>query len=543
MPIRRASALRLARGPLVAALVAALATPALPGPAPARAASDYPPGYTGFHTYEEMAAEVEAIAAAHPSIVGRFSIGRSHQGRELWAAKVSDNVEVDEREPEVLFDGLHHGNEPMSLEMTLAILRWLTEGYGTDPRITNIVDNREIWIVFAVNPDGQAYDYASGTLRNWRRNRQPTPGTTSVGTDLNRNYPYRWGGGGKTSANPASSNYRGPAPLSAPESRALRDFVAGRVVDGRQQITIAASFHEFGRKVMWPYAYTTTNVPAGMTADDRNALARLGTGMAAASGYRAIQASDLYVAAGTSADELYGRWRIFAYTFELSAVDYPRDTAIASETGRNREAVLRLMEHASCPLGVLGPTVRVARCGAFDDDLEVARGWSVNPDGTDTAPAGSGFVRGDPARTSVAGVTLQPTVVPSGSIAFVTGRHAGSSANAYDLDGRTSVRSPVIRLTAASGQRLTFRWLFAHAANASSADRLRAYVERADGSRTLVFDRAGRAALVGGTWRTASVLLDGWAGEEIRIRFEAVDGSAASTVEAGIDDVRVTRPG
>ena len=43
---------------------------------------------------------------------------------------------VDENEPEVLFDGLHHAREHLSLEQTLAILRWLTTGYGTDPRIT-----------------------------------------------------------------------------------------------------------------------------------------------------------------------------------------------------------------------------------------------------------------------------------------------------------------------------------------------------------------------------------------------------------------------
>ena len=42
----------------------------------------------------------------------------------------------------------------MSLEMTLSILRWLTTGYGTDRRITELVDEREIWIVFAMNPDG-----------------------------------------------------------------------------------------------------------------------------------------------------------------------------------------------------------------------------------------------------------------------------------------------------------------------------------------------------------------------------------------------------
>ena len=48
-----------------------------------------------------------------------FSIGKSYQGRTIWAAKVSDNVGVDENEPEVLFDGLHHAREHISAEMTI----------------------------------------------------------------------------------------------------------------------------------------------------------------------------------------------------------------------------------------------------------------------------------------------------------------------------------------------------------------------------------------------------------------------------------------
>ena len=92
--------------------------------------------------------------------------------------KVSDNVGTDEPEPEVMLDGLHHADEHMSLEMTLSILRWLTEGYGSSTRITNIVDSREIWIVFAMNPDGATYDIKDGTYHSWRKNRQPTSGST-----------------------------------------------------------------------------------------------------------------------------------------------------------------------------------------------------------------------------------------------------------------------------------------------------------------------------------------------------------------------------
>ena len=217
----------------------------------------------------------------------------------------------------------------------------------------------------------------------------------------------------------------------------MRDFMASRVVGGRQQIRAAASFHEDGRLVMWPYGYTMTNVPSDMTAQDRAALASIGRKMASTNGYAPIQASDLYVSSGTSRDYQYGVYRIFAYTFEMSLKNYPDDSRIASEVGRNKESVLYLMEKADCPLGVLGAAVRTARCGAFDDDLEVFRGWHTNPDGTDTAPANARFTRRNPSSTSSSG-PKQLGTVPSGAKAYVTGAPAGASASANDLDGRTT---------------------------------------------------------------------------------------------------------
>jgi hypothetical protein len=535
---------RRPRLPLSVLLVALLGASLAAGshPAAASAASEFPAGHHGYHTYAELTAELKAVADAHPSIAQRFSIGTSYKGRQLWAAKISDNVGVDESEPEVLFDGLHHSDEHMSLEMTLHILHWLVDGYGTDPRVTSIVNTREVWIVFAMNPDGAEFDIRDGRFHFWRKNRQPNANGT-VGTDLNRNYSYRWGTGGRTSTNPLAITYHGPYAFSAPETRAFRDFVQSRVVDGVQQIRAAVSFHEAGRLVMWPYSYTLKNVPGDMTADDHNALVKIGRHMASTNGYRPQQGSDLYVSHGTSRDWLYGTYHLFTYTFELSVVDYPKDRMIEPETSRNREAVLYLMERAWCPLGVLGATVRAARCGAFDDDLGVARGWTTDPDGSDTAPASGRLVRGNPQRSATTtGVVLQRDVVPSGSKAFVTGTRAGSSIGEFDLDGRTTVRSRAVSVPAGAGQQLTFRWLFAHTASASAADHLRAIVEAPGGTQTVVWERTGSASLVAGSWRSASISMDAWAGQTIRIRFEAEDGAADSTVEAGIDDVRVTRP-
>ena len=180
--MRRAAA---ALGGVLATLVA------LGGGVPvASAASEFPVGWEGFHTYAEMVTDIQTVAAAHPDIVSLFSIGTSYKGRAIWAAKVSDNVATDEPEPEVLFDGLHHAREHMSLEMTLTILHWLAGGYGSDSRITNIVDTREVWIIFSVNPDGAEFDIKDGHYHLWRKNRQPNAGVTAIGTDLNRNYDY-----------------------------------------------------------------------------------------------------------------------------------------------------------------------------------------------------------------------------------------------------------------------------------------------------------------------------------------------------------------
>ena len=254
------------------------------------------------------------------------SIGKSYQGRDLWVAKVSDNVATDEAEPEVLFDSLHHAREHLSLEQALALLRWLTDGYGTDARITNIVDSREIWIVFTVNPDGAEYDLTGRPYRAWRKNRQPNAGTSAVGTDLNRNYGYHWACCGGSSGSTRRVTYRGPNAFSAPETQAIRDFMASRRVGGRQQIKTAITFHTAGEQVLWPYGYTKTDVPSDMTTDDHAALVAIGKQMAKTNGYTAMQSSSLYITDGDEIDWAYGREHIFMYTFEL----YPSHSQVSS---------------------------------------------------------------------------------------------------------------------------------------------------------------------------------------------------------------------
>ena len=206
---------------------------------------DFPSGDSKYHNYAEMTSEINSIVAANPSIASQRVIGKSYQGRNIVAVKISDNVGADESEPEVLFTHHQHAREHLTVEMALYLLRELTSDYGSDSRVTGMVNNREIWIVPDINPDGGEYDIATGSYRSWRKNRQPNSGSSAVGTDLNRNWAYRWGCCGGSSGSASSETYRGRSAESAPEVKVVADFVRGRVVGGRQQIT--AGIERIGR--------------------------------------------------------------------------------------------------------------------------------------------------------------------------------------------------------------------------------------------------------------------------------------------------------
>jgi hypothetical protein len=493
-----------------------------------------------------MVAEIHAAEAAYPDLVDVMSIGRSTQGRDIWVAKVSDNVAVDETEPEVLVDALHHARERLTLEQALFLLRTLTRDYATDPAVRAVVDSRETWIIFSVNPDGHVYDLGGSPYRLWRKNRQANLGSRFVGTDLNRNYDYRWGCCGGSSSNPAAWNYRGPAPFSAPETRVVRDFVNSRVVDGQQQIKVHVSFHTNGQQVLWPYGYTKRDLPPDMTIDDYRTFVTIGRRMAARNGYTPMQSSDLYVTDGDQIDWMYGRHRIFSFTWELyptqtasDATDhYSSDEIISRETKRNRAALLYTLRVAGCPYGAIER--QQANCGAFFDDFEGSKGWSVNPDGTDTATGGR-WQRSNPAPTATLGLPRQLDAAVSGSRALVTGAAAAATPHANDLDGTTTARSAPIALPATVGP-LTFRYYLSHAADASPDDWLRAWVEAGDGTRTLVFEELGSADDDPAAWASARVAIDAWAGQTVRIVLGAADEGPDSLVEAAVDDVRIERP-
>ncbi|MGW4520624.1 M14 family metallopeptidase [Amycolatopsis sp. NPDC004378] len=302
------------------------------------AVEDFPAGYTGYHTYAETQTELQKTVANYPTLTKLGSAGTSYEGRALSLIKISDNAATDENEPEVLFTCNQHAREHLTTEMCLHIVQRLTSGYATDPAIKRLVDSTEIWVIPSVNPDGSEYDISGGTFHSWRKNRQ------GPGTDTNRNWGYKWGCCGGSSGSTSSETYRGTAAFSAPETRAVSNWVNSRVVGGVQQIKTHIDFHTYSELVLWPFGYTYADTAPGLTAAEAQKFQTLGRQMAATNGYTPEQSSDLYITDGSVNDWMWATHKIWSFTFEMYPKGsnpgfYPRDTQIVPQTTRNDQAV------------------------------------------------------------------------------------------------------------------------------------------------------------------------------------------------------------
>jgi len=320
----------------IAGLAIATATPV--------AAAAQPRVSSAWHTPGEVRSQLRRVAADHPDLVRLSVIGRSYQGQPIMMVKVSDHPEVDESEPEVFVNARIHAREHITTEQALTLLGWLTNGYASSSRIRRIVDTTEVYIVPDANPDGALFDLKGPRYKGWRKNRQPSRGAT--GTDLNRNFGYHWGCCGGSDPWPSSNLFRGAKRFSAPETRVMRDLVR------RRHFVAALSLHSYGGQVLYPYGYTMRDRPSDMPRALERTVKRLARGIASRNGYRAMQASSLYITSGSFMDWALGVEGIPTLTIELpprtrsAGGFYPPASRIGPITSGNRSALLWFLEQA-----------------------------------------------------------------------------------------------------------------------------------------------------------------------------------------------------
>ncbi|MEO0112066.1 MAG: M14 family metallopeptidase [candidate division WOR-3 bacterium] len=279
-----------------------------------------------FFTYWEMIDTIQRLANNFPNLVRIYDIGRSHQNRPLWCVKISDYPDSNENEPVVFFNAATHAREPMGVSILIYYMTYLLTNYdptNSDNLITWLINNREIYFVPVMNPDGYVYNSDSGgTSANWRKNRRIIQ-SPYVGVDLNRNYGYKWAYDNiGSSPNPSNEAYRGPERFSEPETRVVRNFMLSKKI--RAQI----DYHTYGRYNMYPWGYDTFTPP------DERTLREVVDSFRLYNNYSASRtgqiAKVLYTANGSSVDWEYAdtlwegerKFITYAFTIEASTNDF-----------------------------------------------------------------------------------------------------------------------------------------------------------------------------------------------------------------------------
>ncbi|MFQ5602045.1 MAG: M14 family zinc carboxypeptidase [bacterium] len=208
-----------------------------------------PPSY---RPLEEIERKLRYYQSKYSEIYSLEKIGKSTaQKRPIWGVKISDNAEVREDEPRILFVGVHHAREPIGANICLEIIRALCSNYGRDKRITSWVNSLEIWLVPVVNPDGYQYVMNSDlSFPWWRKNLRDNDRNGKFnplydGVDLNRNYEYNWNEGGD--GKPSSWFYRGSRPFSESETRAIQELAM------RENFLFGVSYHSYGESILFPW--------------------------------------------------------------------------------------------------------------------------------------------------------------------------------------------------------------------------------------------------------------------------------------------------
>ncbi|MEZ4815868.1 MAG: M14 family zinc carboxypeptidase [Bdellovibrionota bacterium] len=180
-----------------------------------------------YPSFEQVEAKLKGLAEKYPVQTQLITVGQSVRGKNLYFLKISKNAAQDLHLPEFKYISSMHGDEITGRELTLSLAEEILAKYGTDPQITELVDNTEIFIMPSMNPDG------SEARTRWNANR----------SDLNRDFPDF------TSDNNNSVDGR------EVETKAIMKF------QDQRNFALSANFHGGSEVVNYPWDTTETPHP------------------------------------------------------------------------------------------------------------------------------------------------------------------------------------------------------------------------------------------------------------------------------------------
>ncbi len=190
--------------------------------------------YPTYEAYEDM---MEQFAADYPNLCELQTMTTLPSGRKLLVLHINNDLTMEQNEPEFLYTSTMHGDEVTGYVLMLRYIDYLLSNYGNNQRITDLVDNIDIWINPLANPDGT---YAGGNNTVWGATRY-----NGNNVDLNRNYPDPDDG-----EHPDGESYQ-------PETQAFMQLAE------EHNFVMSANFHGGAEVVNYPW-----DTWARLTADD-----------------------------------------------------------------------------------------------------------------------------------------------------------------------------------------------------------------------------------------------------------------------------------
>ncbi len=273
-----------------------------------------PPGY---YNYEQIVFIIDSLATHFPSICKKVMLGTSVGNRQLAALKISDNVNEDEPEPEILFDGGIHGDEVGGAQNMIMFARELCLVYDNDPTLTDLVNTREIWLYPMVNPDGRV------SMSRYNNN----------GVDINRDNGYMWDGEGFS-----------PGACSQVETKTLRNLLLDN------QFVVYTNYHSGTEIISYPWSYRASSPR------DIQHIDQLAQEYANHSGYGNLTYGQgylvMYAINGSTKDFQYGSLGNVGWSIEISNDKQPPSSQISFFYNANKSAMLEVIKE--CGWGISG---------------------------------------------------------------------------------------------------------------------------------------------------------------------------------------------
>lgn len=262
-------------------------------------------------TYTEFIDTMHVIAVNNPTFCKLETLGLSHQNRLVLAMKISDSAALDQTEPALYFDGAIHGDEKIAWAVCFEFIKYIVLNYYDNVIVNQLVNNREIWVVPMINPDG----YVASSRYNSRT------------VDLNRNYGWMWG----------NESYCGASVFSENEANLFYNLF------WRQPFVIYTSYHAGTLYISNPWSYTIyDSIP------EKFNIWHLSQGYSQrGNNYPYGQSSiGMYPINGSSKDFAYGMQGDVSWSIELHNLKTPPAATIDTVFNVNREAMLYLARKA-----------------------------------------------------------------------------------------------------------------------------------------------------------------------------------------------------